>query len=930
MSTHTYKKHDDNDSSILPDKMTVYQECLQACNESPIQSKKCRKLLSRLLRLFYSGETFPTVESTNLFFSISKLFHNDNPSLRQLAYLAIKELFLISNDILMITASIMKDIQNGDFVYKPNAIRTLSRVLDSSTIHGAERLFKNCIVDSNQSISSAALVSSYHLLPIAKDVVKRWINEIQESINVNKLFQISKFTEHEFNGYNKIPNSTFIYQYHSLILLYQFRNNDKISLIKMIQQLNDKKNLTNSLAQIQLIKFVEKLIIDDSNNNNINNLWPLFINWLNNKSDMVELEASKLILNNSKKFSNDQQMHAITTLQNLLSVPRTVTRFASVRILNKFAIKDSEKVSVCNLELERLINDNNRSISTYAITTLLKTGNIENVDRLVKSISNFIDEISDEFKIIVIDAIRTLSLKFPLKFKLMLNFLNEILREEGGFNFKNSIIEAIFDIIKFIPESKEIALEMLCEFIEDCEYTELSVRILNLLGNEGPKTSNPSTYVRYIYNRVVLENSIVRSSAIISLSKFALINDKDLNKSIKILLKRSLNDIDDEVRDRAVLSLKLLESNDLNKAKDYLLPQFKYSLPILEDELIKYVNNKDKSLFKLSFDINSIPKISEEEFMAVEYKEKLIGKIDENIVNNNNGINNEEINDDNNEVNNEINNEISEITKFTLLQQKYQTELSLLPEIENYGKLLHSSSVIELTESETEFIVGAIKHVFEKHIVIEFNIENTLEDIILENVNVISQIDNEEYNEEFSIPIENLKPNCKGKIYISISRPEEGDNKYLLTTLNNSLSYISKDVDADEDEEGFPDEYQIEDLTITPGDFIIPTFISNFTTNWDELGNEESAIYNLGNEEKIDLQQVVSKLIVSMSMMPIDNSEIVTSGKNHSLKLFGKSISGGKIASIIKFAVSSKGVMMKNIVRGEESDLVELVANYLE
>ncbi|KAG0682206.1 coatomer subunit gamma [Pichia californica] len=925
MSTHTYKKNEDGDSSILPDKMTVYQECLQACNASPIQAKKCRKLLSRLLRLFYAGETFPTVESTNLFFSISKLFHNDDPALRQIAYLSIKELCSVSNDILMITASIMKDIQSGDAVYKPDAVRTLSRVLDGSTIHAAERLFKNCIVDSNQSISSAALVSSYHLLPVAKDVVKRWSNEVQESITANKTFPSSSYTKHEFNGYSKAPNTTYIHQYHALALIYQFRNSDKMSLIKMIQQLTERKTLTNSLAQVQMIRFVEKLILDDSNF--VNSLWPLFVNWLNNKSDMVELEAAKLILNNSSKFNAEQQMHAITTLQSLLGVPRTVTRFAAVRILNKVAIKDAEMVGVCNLELERLISDQSRSISTYAITTLLKTGNAESVDRLVTAISNFMDEISDEFKIIVIDAIRTLSLKFPAKYKSMLTFLDDVLRDEGGFNFKNSIIEAIFDIIKFIPESKEIALEMLCEFIEDCEYTELSVRILHLLGNEGPKATNPSTYVRYIYNRVVLENSIVRSSAVIALSKFALIDDKEMNNSIKILLKRSLQDVDDEVRDRAVLSLKLLESKDLAEAKSYLSPQFKYSLPILEQELTKYVKNPDKASFKSSFNIDSIPKMSEEEYMAVQYKEKLIGAINDDITDSKSD--NKGTDSSSNEDVKELDN-ISDITKYTLLQQQYQNELSALPEIGEYGALLHSSASVELTEKETEFVVSAIKHVFEKHIVIEYSIENTLEDILLENVNVVSTIDSEEYTEEFTLPIEKLSPLSKGKVYSSFIRPEDDSEKYLLTTFNNTLAYISKDADAEDDEEGFPDEYQIEDLSLTPGDFVIPSYISNFTNVWDELSNEESAVYNLGDEDSIDLQQVVSKLIVTMSMMPIEGTEVVISGKNHSLKLFGKSISGGKLAAIVKFASSSKGVMMKNVVKGEEPELVELVANYLE
>ena len=36
------------------------------------------------------------------------------------------------------------------------------------------------------------------------------------------------------------------------------------------------------------------------------------------------------------------------------------------------------------------------------------------------------------------------------------------------------------------------ALMQLCEFIEDCEYSNLAVRILHLLGSEGPKTPKPA------------------------------------------------------------------------------------------------------------------------------------------------------------------------------------------------------------------------------------------------------------------------------------------------------------------------------------------------------------------------------------------------------------------------------------------------------
>lgn len=73
-------------------------------------------------------------------------------------------------------------------------------------------------------------------------------------------------------------------------------------------------------------------------------------------------------------------------------------------------------VQSCNLDLEALISDTNRTIATMAITTLLKTGNESSVERLLKQIGTFMTDIADDFKIVVVEAIRSLCLKFPQKY----------------------------------------------------------------------------------------------------------------------------------------------------------------------------------------------------------------------------------------------------------------------------------------------------------------------------------------------------------------------------------------------------------------------------------------------------------------------------------------------------------------------------------
>ena len=170
----------------------------------------------------------------------------------------------------------------------------------------------------------------------------------------------------------------------------------------------------------------------------------------------------------------------------------------------------SAAVTTCNVDLENLITDTNLSIATLAITTLLKTGAESSVDRLMKQIATFVSEISDEFKIVVVQAIRSLCTKFSKKHGILMNFHSGMLRDEGGLDYKTSIADTIVTVIEDNSEAKVNDLPYLCDFIEYGEHTSLAVRILHLLGQEGPRTANPSRYIRFIYNRVLLENATVR------------------------------------------------------------------------------------------------------------------------------------------------------------------------------------------------------------------------------------------------------------------------------------------------------------------------------------------------------------------------------------------------------------------------------------
>ncbi|KAL3468437.1 adaptin N terminal region-domain-containing protein, partial [Aspergillus heterothallicus] len=908
------KKDEDADQTMIKlDRTSVFQDA-RLFNTSPISPRQCRTLLTKIAVLVFTGEQFPTNEATTLFFGISKLFQNKDPSLRQMVYLILKELANTAEDVIMSTSIIMKDTAVGsDVLYRANAIRALCRIIDATTVQGIERLIKTAIVDKTPSVSSAALVSSYHLLPIARDVVRRWQSETQEAASSSK--QSTGFLG--FGGSSQahaISQSNFMTQYHAIGLLYQMRSHDRMALVKMVQQYGAAGVVKSPAALVLLVRLAAKLAEEDQGLRKP--MMQMLDGWLRHKHEMVNFEAAKAICD-IRDVTDAEASQAVHVLQLFLSSPRAITKFAAIRILHRLASFKPHVVNVCNPDIESLISNSNRSIATFAITTLLKTGNEASVDRLMKQISGFMADITDEFKITIVEAIRTLCLKFPSKQAGMLSFLSGILRDEGGYEFKRSVVESMFDLIKFVPESKEDALAHLCEFIEDCEFTKLSVRVLHLLGVEGPKTSQPTKYIRYIYNRVVLENAIVRAAAVTALAKFGVgQKDPEVKSSVSVLLTRCLDDTDDEVRDRAALNLRLMAEED-EVADVFIKNESMYSLSTFEHQLVMYVTSNDKDTFAAAFDVSTIPVVTVEQALAEERTKKL-----------NNATPTLKAPSAGPPKGTKANGVAEAAT--AAATQKYAEQLMQIPELKAYGTLLKSSVPVELSESETEYVVTAVKHIFKEHIVLQYDIKNTLPDTVLEDVTVIATPSEEDVlEEEFIVPAPKLNANEPGVVYVTFKKLE-GEQSVPVVSFTNNLRFTSKEIDpttGEPEDSGYEDEYQVNDLELTGSDYVIPAFAGSFDHVWEQTGaNGEEVSETLQLSNMKGITDATEQLISALSLQPLEGTDVALSNSTHTLKLFGKTVSGGRVTALIKMAYSSKsGVTTKITVRAEEGGVAAAV-----
>ncbi|MQL82750.1 hypothetical protein Taro_015253 [Colocasia esculenta] len=647
---------------------------------------------------------------------------------------------------------------------------------------------------------------------------------------------------------------------------------------------------------------------------------------LRHKAEMVIFEAARTITELSGVTSRELTP-AITVLQLFLSSSKPVLRFAAVRTLNKVAMTHPLAVTNCNIDMESLISDQNRSIATLAITTLLKTGNESSVDRLMKQITNFMSDIADEFKIVVVEAIRSLCLKFPLKYRSLMNFLSNILREEGGFEYKKAIVDSIVILIRDIPDAKENGLFHLCEFIEDCEFTYLSTQILHFLGNEGPKTSDPSKYIRYIYNRVILENATVRAAAVSTLAKFGALVDYLkvcvrlafwsvfynafqfvtnvhivlcflFQPRIFVLLRRCLYDMDDEVRDRATLYLSTLEEEGItgeteNDAKDFLFGSLDIPLINLETSLQNYEASEEP------FDISSVPKELKAQPLV---EKKAPGRKPTGLG--------------------------GPLAAPTSVVDAYEKLLSSIPEFSSFGKLFKSSAPVELTEAETEYSVNAVKHIYDQHVVLQYNCTNTIPEQLLENVIVfVDASEAEEFSEVASKPLRSLAYDSPGQTFVAFKKPAGVPS---VGKFSNLLKFIVKEVDpstGEAEEEGVEDEYQLEELEITAADYMLKVGVSNFRNAWESMDpdNEQVDEYGLGVRES--LSEAVSAVITILGMQPCEGTEVVPSNsRSHSCLLSGVFIGNIKVLVRLSFGIdSSKQVAMKLAVRSDDQAVSEAI-----
>lgn len=926
------------------EKATVLQEARIFHDPTQVREnpRKCCTVIAQLLHLQNTGQYLSSVEATEVFFGVTKLFMSDDASLRRMVYLFIKDLAETCDpdDVIIVTSCLTKDMTCDVDLYRGNALRVLVRIVDAAMLGAIERYVKQAIVDASPQVSSSALVSASHLFAANAEcaaVVRRWISETTEAATTSS------------NG----SINTDMVQFHAMQLLYQIKSHDRLGIAKLVTQFsqraatNQANALKSPLALVLLVRYTAKLLADEveagrhggsfqeSNAPQVKDGFMFLEASLRHKSELVVYEAARAICHLPSAAPQDLTA-AIATLQLCLSSPKPVTRFAAIRSLAVVANQHPRAVAKCNDDLEALIADSNRSIATLAITTLLKTGSENSIERLLKQISAFLTEIADEYKITVVRSLQKLCLTYPAKHRVLVGFLSNFLREEGGFDFKRTIVNSIVSLIRAVPESTESSLLHLCEFIEDCEFTMLSTQILHLLGELGPKTSAPPRYIRFIYNRVILENSAVRAAAVSALTKFAAACPS-LRTSIMTLLKRSLVDEDDETRDRAAIAVATLEQamvqfpylappeddpaevaqelppdspQDGDPAAYVLLEILPVNFDKLERSMKVYMQHSMATPEPIT--IQSLPVV--EDAPAGSSLKKMISMDVDDM--------------------DDLNGTVDDHHAGTKELIDPAALVYAIPELASLGRAFRSSVPVPLTESETEYVVQCTKHIFTNHVVLQFSVQNTIDSQRLDNVTVlVDDSDSEIFSASGEIPCEGVKYGESKHCFTILERNAEAALTSSTFTCELRFTVTQVDPTSGEEEGGsFEEEYPLEDLEISTADFMAKVAVPDFRKAWENVGNEGEVLEKFSLQFK-KLEDAVVAVIEFLGMQPCDGTAAiktaVTAGKPHMLHLSGVFVTGQQVLARAQVAMQgdSGGVVLKIAVRSEDAGVSRIVAD---
>lgn len=112
----------------------------------------------------------------------------------------------------------------------------------------------------------------------------------------------------------------------------------------------------------------------------------------------------------------------------------------------------------------------------------------------------------------------------------------------------------------------------------------------------------------------------------------------------------------------------------------------------------------------------------------------------------------------------------------------------------------------------------------------------------------------EEFEEQLTVPLRRMSYNEAGQVFVLLRRAA---NSLAFGTVMPTMRFKVKEIDpstGEAEEDGYNDEYQLEDFEVSAADYIKPEPVQNFRNAWEELGPESEMADDYGLGQRGSLQ----------------------------------------------------------------------------
>jgi coatomer subunit gamma len=283
-------------------------------------------------------------------------------------------------------------------------------------------------------------------------------------------------------------------------------------------------------------------------------------------------------------------------------------------------------------------------------------------------------------------------------------------------------------------------------------------------------------------------------------------------------------------------------------------------------------------------------------------------------------------------------------------ESSFATSLYKIPQFASMGSVFRSSKPQALTESELEYLVDVIKHVFPQHVVFQFNIKNTVPEQVLLNVNIdvespddsvwkkvclcvplftTTPVDSVSSHQVVNIPAPRVNASAPAVAYVAFKRNAEAG--FPASSFPCEMKFNVADCDPDSgepDSEGYEDVFPLEAVEVPTSEFMAKVAVSNFRAAWEGLSEDGEVLESFALSFKT-VPEAVTAVLDFLGMAPCDGTGVVKDGSTkHNAYLSGVFLGGIRVLARMAVVIDdTNGCVLKIAVRSEDADVSRLVAD---